>query len=398
MKLGGWKPHQDFLRIDGQTSGLERGELIKDFSSDSSIKLFLISSMAGSMGVNLVSANRVVLFDSHFNPTIDLQAIYRCYRYGQTRPVFAYRFLTQGTMEEKVYSRAVNKIGLGDRVIDGKALLRKFKSDEISELTANDDWVECDRCKKWRMFPPNAGIDVSSLPDNWYCEMMNQHDVRTKWTCQTAEKDSDWYAKYFRKSYLATPTKFEHTGRYTNPNVVRNTKGISEEKLVQRDAILKNLLTVTAKEKNVITKHYFHDILLTEKDAAEMKGETPGSSAGKTSRKATGSSNWKRRNDGHQANGGNPRRKQNLTRLLEEAVSENASEDDKPSNASCTANTAPSELKKPSPKRNQASICGDRQAATESNEPVNKRSKKSETINLSNFSRRIVPTFLKREN
>lgn len=59
--LGGWVQGKDFLRIDGGTSGVERGELLQDFSDDKSLKLFLISSVAGGIGINLVSASRVVL-------------------------------------------------------------------------------------------------------------------------------------------------------------------------------------------------------------------------------------------------------------------------------------------------------------------------------------------------
>ena len=59
--MGGWIKGKDFLRIDGGTSGYERGELLKDFSDDQNLKLFLISSVAGGIGINLVSANRVVL-------------------------------------------------------------------------------------------------------------------------------------------------------------------------------------------------------------------------------------------------------------------------------------------------------------------------------------------------
>jgi hypothetical protein len=97
--MGGWKAGRDFLRIDGSTTGAERGDLVKEFNEDlSSVRLFLISSRAGGMGINLCSANRVsdsflgsnqwisshfllyaylqvVLFDSHFNPTIDEQAV-----------------------------------------------------------------------------------------------------------------------------------------------------------------------------------------------------------------------------------------------------------------------------------------------------------------------------------
>jgi SNF2 family DNA or RNA helicase len=140
FNIGNWKLGKEFLRMDGQTSACSRFERITQFSEES-VKLFLISSRAGGIGINLCSANRVILFDSNFNPTIDMQALYRCYRYGQTRNVFCYRFLTEGTIEQKVYSRAVNKSSLALSLVDGKTFQRVFSSKETADLSNNDDWV-----------------------------------------------------------------------------------------------------------------------------------------------------------------------------------------------------------------------------------------------------------------
>jgi Superfamily II DNA/RNA helicases, SNF2 family len=78
---------------------------------------------------------------SRRNPVIDQQALYRCYRYGQEKPVFAYRFLTEGSMEEKVYSRSVNKINLAAIVIDQKDPKRNFTKKELSDILTMDNWV-----------------------------------------------------------------------------------------------------------------------------------------------------------------------------------------------------------------------------------------------------------------
>jgi transcriptional regulator ATRX len=86
----------------------------------------------------------LTLKDNHFNPTIMTQALYRCYRYGQSKPVFAYRFMTEGSMEEKIYSRSVNKTGVALRVIDGKSIGRHFTERELKDLQTTDTWVQCD--------------------------------------------------------------------------------------------------------------------------------------------------------------------------------------------------------------------------------------------------------------
>ncbi|XP_019439925.1 PREDICTED: protein CHROMATIN REMODELING 20 isoform X2 [Lupinus angustifolius] len=131
-----WKKGKDWYRLDGRTESSERQKLVERFNEPSNrrVKCTLISTRAGSLGINLHSANRVVIVDGSWNPTYDLQAIYRAWRYGQRKPVFAYRLLAHGTMEEKIYKRQVTKEGLAARVVDRQQVHRTISKEEMLHL------------------------------------------------------------------------------------------------------------------------------------------------------------------------------------------------------------------------------------------------------------------------
>ncbi|CAF1332409.1 unnamed protein product, partial [Rotaria sordida] len=131
-----WIRDQDYFRMDGQTDVIARKRYAKAFNDETNIRsrLFLISTLAGGIGINLVGSNRVIVFDASWNPSHDTQAIFRSYRFGQKKPVYIYRFLAHGTMEEKIYQRQVVKQSLSQRVIDDHQLDRHFTENDIKEL------------------------------------------------------------------------------------------------------------------------------------------------------------------------------------------------------------------------------------------------------------------------
>jgi SWI/SNF-related matrix-associated actin-dependent regulator of chromatin subfamily A member 5 len=109
--------HQ-YCRIDGSTSYDEREEGIDSFNAPGSDKfIFLLSTRAGGLGINLATADTVILYDSDWNPQMDLQAMDRAHRIGQTKPVRVYRLITSGSIEEKVIERAWVKLKLDAVVV-----------------------------------------------------------------------------------------------------------------------------------------------------------------------------------------------------------------------------------------------------------------------------------------
>lgn len=106
-------------RLDGSTPMNSRQAMVKDFNKNGA-EVFLISTTAGGLGLNITGANRVIIFDFKFNPQQEQQAVGRAYRLGQTKPVFVYRFVCGGTFEETQLSRSIFKMQLADRVIDKK--------------------------------------------------------------------------------------------------------------------------------------------------------------------------------------------------------------------------------------------------------------------------------------
>lgn len=112
------------VRLDGRVSTDRRQNMVKDFNKGN-VDIFLISTQAGGVGLNMTTANRIILFDTKFNPQNELQAIGRAYRIGQKKPVYVYRLVCGGTLEDNLFNMAVRKLQLTSRVVDEKKPIPK---------------------------------------------------------------------------------------------------------------------------------------------------------------------------------------------------------------------------------------------------------------------------------
>ncbi|KAG0372653.1 hypothetical protein BGX24_012763 [Mortierella sp. AD032] len=104
-------------RIDGNVKQEDRRRQIADFNTNPALKLFLLSTRSGGLGINLTSADTVIIFDSDWNPQMDLQAQDRVHRIGQTKPVMIYRLVTANTIENRIIEKASSKRKLEKLVI-----------------------------------------------------------------------------------------------------------------------------------------------------------------------------------------------------------------------------------------------------------------------------------------
>ena len=110
-----------FLRLDGSTNISERQDLIDQFTDDTTIPVFLLSTRAGGMGINLTAADTCILHDLDFNPFNDIQAEDRCHRIGQKRPVTVIKMITKNTVDSDIYSMQERKSQMNEAILESKA-------------------------------------------------------------------------------------------------------------------------------------------------------------------------------------------------------------------------------------------------------------------------------------
>ncbi|XP_072977502.1 chromatin-remodeling ATPase INO80 isoform X1 [Typha angustifolia] len=132
-----------YFRLDGSSTIMDRRDMVRDFQRRNDIFVFLLSTRAGGLGINLTAADTVIFYESDWNPTLDLQAMDRAHRLGQTKEVTVYRLICKETVEEKILQRASQKNTVQQLVMTGKHVQGDLlKPEDVVSLLLDDAQLE----------------------------------------------------------------------------------------------------------------------------------------------------------------------------------------------------------------------------------------------------------------
>ncbi|KAK2164518.1 hypothetical protein LSH36_62g00062 [Paralvinella palmiformis] len=160
-----------FVRLDGSMSIKKRAKIVERFNDPhSSDFVFMLSSKAGGCGLNLIGANRLVMFDPDWNPANDDQAMARVWRDGQKKQCFIYRLIATGTIEEKIFQRQAHKKALSSCVVDKEEdVERHFSLGDLRDLFKINPDTNSDTHDKFKCRRCVNGIQVRPPPPESNC-------------------------------------------------------------------------------------------------------------------------------------------------------------------------------------------------------------------------------------
>uniref|UniRef100_A0A9J2PQ89 Helicase ATP-binding domain-containing protein n=1 Tax=Ascaris lumbricoides TaxID=6252 RepID=A0A9J2PQ89_ASCLU len=151
----GWIEGRDYMVIDGQVQSGKRQEVQTKFNNPNNLRarLMLISTRAGSLGTNMVAANRVIIFDACWNPSHDTQSLFRVYRFGQTKPVYIYRFIAQDRLLRDIIFTHKDAIV---NYLHHDSLFEDLEEEKLTEEECQEAWQDYEREKSMVVSGRNA--------------------------------------------------------------------------------------------------------------------------------------------------------------------------------------------------------------------------------------------------
>ncbi|CDK26435.1 unnamed protein product [Kuraishia capsulata CBS 1993] len=232
-----------YSRLDGSTPAKLRDKVVSDFnnSSTSSCAILLLSAKAGGVGLNLIGANRLILFDNDWNPSVDLQAMARVHRDGQKKPVYVYRLLTTGCLDEKIFQRQMMKLNLSSKFLD-------------ANNDSNDDVFDYSDLKDLFTIQRDINSNTHSLME-CNCSGIGEELVIDQESESEEEDDSSngWISAFDFKQLSQEPTKKRNAikkcmaeFRHVNPMAV-------DDEFESGDTVIDSLLKQTRENASLMT-------------------------------------------------------------------------------------------------------------------------------------------------
>merc|ERR1712241_223159 len=184
-------PHQ---RLDGTVKGSTRSQALDHFNAEGSLDFcFLLSTRAGGLGINLATADTVIIFDSDWNPQNDLQAQARAHRIGQKEQVNVYRLVTKSSVEEEIIERAKKKMVLDHLVIQrmdttGRTVLKSGTGSSNSQPFGKDELNSILKFGAEELFKEDEDKENNDEPARDIDEILRRAETREE---EQTEGDDD---------------------------------------------------------------------------------------------------------------------------------------------------------------------------------------------------------------
>ncbi|RWS17785.1 DNA helicase INO80-like isoform X2 [Dinothrombium tinctorium] len=202
-----------YMRLDGSSRISDRRDMVADFQTRSDIFVFLLSTRAGGLGINLTAADTVIFYDSDWNPTVDQQAMDRAHRLGQTKQVTVYRLICKGTIEERILQRAREKSEIQRMVISGGNFKPDtLKATEVVSLLLDDDELE----KKFKQKQEERKLIREKEEEN--ASKLKRKNRGTKAETQSKSKKSV-KRKKLEDSDIDSPSSYSNSRSNCNPEL-----------------------------------------------------------------------------------------------------------------------------------------------------------------------------------
>ena len=236
----GWRGYE-CCRIDGQTAHTDRIDAIEEFNRPGSDKfIFLLTTRAGGLGINLATADIVIMYDSDWNPQVDLQAQDRAHRIGQLKQVCVFRFITENTIEEKVIERALQKLSLDQLVI------QQGRMANANRALSQDEMLAMIRHGAEKIFQSEGmGWSSKALDEAALEELLKKGEERTK---ELQGKYSNAGFDDLQRFSIAEPNVYQFEGEdYRGAGEVQQSGFMMQQKFLlpsrrERKAVLESNL------------------------------------------------------------------------------------------------------------------------------------------------------------